>query len=112
MAHTNAGELRQWLTFQRRAGSAASGGLDALTDNWVDVFSCRGKVTAAGSREFWEAQAAHAELTHRVKIRYRPGVTADMRILYGSRVLEVIAPPIDEDERHQWIILKCREVTT
>ncbi|MGQ0516567.1 phage head closure protein, partial [Bacillus sp. D-CC] len=50
-------------------------------------------------REFWQAASVNAENTIRVEIRYRKGITSEMRILYGERILE-ITNVIDVEEKH------------
>ena len=49
-------------------------------------------------------------LLHRIIIRYRRDVAVTDRIQYGSRVLELIGPPINEGEKNAFLILECREV--
>ena len=59
-------------------------------------------------REFWAQQQVQSEITTRVRIRYLAGVTSKMRILYGSRILN-IKSPIDPKERHAEMQLMCSE---
>ena len=107
----DAGALRRRITIQKKSLKTDDYG-DKTEGDWGDVCSVWACIDAIGAREFWEAQAAHGELTHRVTIRYREGITADMRILYGERKFDLVAPPVDQEERHRYLILKCREVTT
>lgn len=47
-------------------------------------------------------------LTSEVRIRYRPGVLAKMRVLLRGRSLEIISVVnVDEDDRE--LVLTCRE---
>jgi len=48
--------------------------------------------------------------SHRITIRYRTGVTAKCRILLGTRVFRITAPPRDTDERHRELVIDCSEV--
>lgn len=106
------GRLNQHITIQRLDKTARDALGQPKKDAWVDVCACWAEITVASVREFWAAKAAHAELTHRVTIRYRKGITADMRVLWGSRELKIAAPPADYNSRRQYLVLKCREVTT
>jgi SPP1 family predicted phage head-tail adaptor len=44
----------------------------------------------------------------RVTIRYRSGVKSKMRVVIGSRVLEIVSV-VDLDERHRQLDLLCEE---
>ena len=50
------------------------------------------------------------EVTHRIYVRYRDDITADMRIYYHGRTFEISEPPIDVDERHDMLEIQCEEV--
>ncbi len=57
----------------------------------------------------FQAGALQSEVTTRIKIRYRTGLTTSMRVLYGCRVFQILSV-IDKDERHRVIELMCKEV--
>ena len=69
-----AGRLRQRVTLQ-----SMSGGVDAigqpLPAEWADVFTTWASVEPLQGREFIAASAVSSEITARVRMRYRPGVT-------------------------------------
>lgn len=44
-----------------------------------------------------------------VSIRHREGVTADMRVVYASRILQINSV-VDVDERHDELQLACTEL--
>lgn len=48
-------------------------------------------------------------VTHRVYVRYREDITADMRIVYGKHIFEIAGPPLDIDERHELLEIQCEE---
>lgn len=52
-------------------------------------------------------QTASAE-TVLIVIRYRAGLTQDMRIQYGARIFQVVGM-IDVEERHQWLEIDAEE---
>ena len=43
-------------------------------------------------------------------LRYRKGITSDMRIKFGKRTFTLDAPPIDFGERHEELMLMVTEV--
>jgi SPP1 family predicted phage head-tail adaptor len=63
-------------------------------------------------REYLAAGQLSSDITHDITIRYRRDVKSDMRILFADRVFEVVTPPIDPNERREWLYLKCKEVST
>lgn len=76
---------------------------------WQDVVKVWATVNPLRGREFWQAASVNAENTIRVEIRYRKGITSNMRILYGERILE-ITNVIDVEEKHKEMHLMCKEV--
>lgn len=59
-------------------------------------------------RELQAAREQHAEVSHEVMIRYLSGVNPEMRIVYGSRTLE-IQSVLNVDERGREMRLLCTE---
>ena len=49
------------------------------------------------------------EVTHRIYVRYRDDITADMRIVYHGRLLYLAGPPIDVDEKHELLEIQAEE---
>lgn len=80
-----AGKLRHRVTIQRQAQSrdAASGDVKV---SWSDVATVWAAVEPLSVREFIAAQANQSQITARITIRYRSGLTADMRILHRDQV--------------------------
>jgi len=103
------GQLRKRLTIQQRSTAQDSYG-QPLTA-WADVATVWGAVEPLNGRELLAAEAVQSEITHQVVMRYRPGITAKMRVLYGSRVFD-IQNVLDENERHRMLTLLCLEGLT
>jgi len=80
------------------------------TITWQDYATVWASVEPIRGREYIELQNTNSELTVRIRIRYLPGVTNDMRVLYGSRVFN-IQSVIDINERHREMELMCIENT-
>ncbi|MEC0248891.1 phage head closure protein [Paenibacillus chitinolyticus] len=104
----NPGALRHRITLQKKETGTNDEGLPAV--QWTDFATVSAAVEPLRGREYFAAAAANAESTVRVRIRYRQGVTSDMRVLYNGRTLEIQSPPIDPNERHRELHLMCREV--
>lgn len=86
-----AGILRHRITFQHPAKvqDPASG---EMVDGWIDAPGAIGVPAAIeplSAREFIAAQASQSEVTARITIRYRPGISAAMRILHGDQIYNI-----------------------
>jgi len=82
-----------------------SQGWETVVDNLAaEVRDIRG-------REYWQSgQVPVGEVTTRVRVRYRPGIARQMRVIHGDRVLSIEAV-IDPDGRRTELHLMCREVS-
>lgn len=109
----HAGTLTQPATLQARSDNVGtSGGSDPV---WADVgMVWLGFGATSGSEG---PSGGHAEATSRVmlKMRYRPGVKATMRLVFKDgfedRTLD-IEHVEDVHMRHEELQLTCREVVT
>lgn len=78
-------------------------------NGWVDVANVRASINPLSGRDFMVAMQEQAEVTHKVTIRYNASVKASMRVLYGSRVLDILHI-IDTFEKHSEMVLMCKEL--
>lgn len=62
-------------------------------------------------RELFAAQEHFAEVTTRIRIRYRDDVTAEMRVVHGG-VDYAIGAVIDPELRHRELELMCASGVT
>lgn len=67
------------------------------------------EVVPLSGRELQLAQQTAGEQLWRITIRWRPGVTERMKVLYGTRTLNINAPPKDPDGKRVSLILTCAE---
>lgn len=101
-----AGKLDKRVTLQQLNRTAdGAGGWEEV---WANVATVWARVSPLRGGERYEAQRVQANLSHKVTIRHRAGTTPAMRILYGTRVLQITAV-IDPDERHEVLELLCEE---
>jgi SPP1 family predicted phage head-tail adaptor len=54
--------------------------------------------------ERFQAASSETTVTHKVLIRWHPSVTARTRLTWGTRVLEVVGPPVEIGRRR---LLEC-----
>jgi SPP1 family predicted phage head-tail adaptor len=105
-------DYRHRVTLQQKGQAVDDEGFPRSDDDaWDNVATVWAAVEPQTLRahEFASAGANYVEKIVRVRIRYRPGVTESMRVVYNGRVFRIEAV-VDEQERHRELQLYCREV--
>ena len=101
----NPGELDQRVTFRRQTSQQDE--LGQLINTWVTLGTVWAAVEPQAGREFVAAGAAQSELTTKIRIRYRPGVTTGDRVLHDGRVYD-IQSVIDYRSARRELVLLCK----
>ena len=96
----NPGQLRHKITFQIQ---------DLETEEWSNSFTTWANINPISGKEYYQAETINSDLTHKIRLRYRKGITSDMRILYNERIFYIISV-INEYERNSFLQLMCREL--
>ena len=102
-----AGKLRHRLSIQEPAKTRAGDG--TVSESWLTLAVVWASVAPIRGRELIEAQRFESQVTHRVRMRYYAGLTAQHRLLFGTRVLN-IESVLNKEERNVEMELMCREV--
>lgn len=102
-----AGRLRHRITIQQKSVSQDAYGEEDAT--WSTYLQTWASVEPLEGREYMEGRAQAQAVSHRVLMRHRDGVTAEMRVLHGSRVLQ-IESVLNTRERDEELELMCREM--
>ena len=107
----DAGKLRHRVVVQRYVGEADDYGDIRWQDdrNWRNACVMWAAVDPISGKEFYAAEQAQSEVSHKVRTRYRGGIKPGMRLLLGGRKL-YIQSVIDWEERHESLLLMCKEV--
>lgn len=94
-----AGTLRDKITIQT---SDTSAGLkwDALGAQWADLCSVWASVKPVTAREQLRAGGIDSETNYVIRLRYRPDVNDQCRILFRGQVLNVVGV-VDVDGRRR-----------
>jgi len=107
-----AGQLRHRVTVQYPIENQDSVG--QLIPTWATLFTAWAAVEPLSAREYIAAQQTNSDISVRIRIRARPPAetraSAKMRVLFGARIFEIVAPPIEIEERNREMHLLCREV--
>jgi SPP1 family predicted phage head-tail adaptor len=83
------GKMRERVTVQIASGATNALGETVLT--WANSTAVWAHVEGVSAREALEAGQQDTTITHRVRIRYLPGLTQQMRFLWRSRTLDIVS---------------------
>ena len=115
------GDLNRRIAFQVRAATKDSFGQQVTT--WSTLLaSVPANIAALAGRELLAAQAANAEVTHEITVRYHPKLAnptavAAMRAVYVdvrhgiTRVFE-LATARNVEEKNRWLVISASEGLT
>lgn len=99
----SAGQLRNQIKLQ-----APASGEDALgqpTVGWNDVVTVWANIRHMSGAEAIRAGATGSTVKASIRIRFREGVTAAMRVLYGSTAYKILA--VLPDGGREFVDLVC-----
>jgi len=81
------GRLRERVTIQQ--ASETRNAMGEVVQSWVTFAERWASVDGLSSREFLLQGQQQSEISHRVRLRYVPGMRNTMRFLWRGRVLEM-----------------------
>lgn len=102
-----AGRLRHSIIIQSNTETSDAAG--GLVDSWSKFKARKADVVPLNGREYLSSQARQEKVTTRIRLRYTSGITAKMRVLWGTRVYD-IKSVINRRERSKETILMCDEI--
>lgn len=100
-----AGTLNRLVIIQRR-GPAANEWNEPLPNVWVDVCKPWANIKHLSGSETIKADAVTSTVRASIRIRYRAGLDAGMRVLHGATVYAIKAVMPDE-VRREHVDLVC-----
>lgn len=98
MKRVNASKLRHRVTFLQRIVELDK--WNQPKETWVIFAEVWASVEPISGREYWASSQVQSEVTHRIRIRYLPGLDPSMLALFKGRVFE-LQPPRNVEERNQ-----------
>jgi SPP1 family predicted phage head-tail adaptor len=101
----NAGKLRHSIAIERYVSIVDDWGQPI--EAWELVGSFRASVEPLSGREYFAAQAAQADITTKITMRYQPGILSTDRVTHNSTVYNVLSI-INPKMRDEKLILMCR----
>ena len=103
-----AGQFDQRIRIERKGTPTRAPNGDEIAA-WEPVAEVWARVEPMRAREWFAAAQAQSGADYRVTIRYRLGITADMRVVWirTGQVLDIVGEPIDINGRRQDLELMC-----
>lgn len=102
------GELNKRVDIQ--AQTRVSDGMGGFTTSWTTLASSvAAAIWPVSANDQIQAAQNMGIITTKIRIRYRSVMKSSWRIKYGNRYFAIAAPPIDLNERHEWLDLLCKE---
>ena len=105
-----AGRLRHQVSMQRMT-ETVDPDTGARSKDWVEVAKVWAEIAPLSARDFVQASALQSKVTARITIRYRPDITADMRILHGDKIYSIAGVLPDNKSGQEYITLPVSEGT-
>ena len=103
-----AGDLDQRISVERLSGGVDELG-QPLPDTWAPLFTCWAAVEPLVGREYIAAQAAVSEVTAKIRMRFRPWMTAEDRVIHDGTIYNIVSV-IDVRSDHRELVLMCKAV--
>lgn len=104
-----AGNLRHSVTLQRKQ-QTQNPQTGALLTAWVTEAIVWAAVEPLSAREFIAAQAVQSDVSVRITMRYRPGITSAMRLLHDGKTYNITGVLADKGSGREYITLPCAEL--
>ena len=99
--------MRHRVTIKQKSVTRDTFGGEVVA--WVTVATIWAAVEPLTGREWLEGRQMAAEVTTRIRMRYRSGVLPEYQVTYGSHTYDVLAV-IQPEENRREMQLMCREV--
>lgn len=101
----DAGRLRERVTVQQ--ASESRNALGETVQAWNTFYSVWASVEGVSARELLSAGQQQISISHRVRMRYLPGLTQSMRLQWRDRTLEIVSL-LEHNNRSEHELL-CQE---
>ena len=102
-----AGRLRHRIDFQRLEVMQDSDG--AIEEVWVNAFPVMisAEISPLSGRELIAANAVQSNVSTRIRVRYRHGIVASMRVVHRGVYYNIAAIIPDQDSGESYLTLNC-----
>lgn len=103
----NAGQYRHPISIESQA--PVKNGFGERVNTWVEFVKTRASISPVSGKELISSMAVESDVTHKVGIRFMPGITPAMRINFNGRIFMILSV-INFQELGRELQLMCKEV--
>jgi SPP1 family predicted phage head-tail adaptor len=111
-----AGKLRHRVQLQQFVAQTDTSGnvlqddqTGEVTKAWTTLATVWAAIEPLSAREFIQSAATQSEITARITIRYRAGLTADMRLVHGSTIYNPQGFLPDKESGLEYLTIPCSQ---
>lgn len=101
-------KLRHKIVIQKRSLTRTAAG--QRVGEWVDFATVWAQIQCTDSKSVDSDGVIQHEGLYKFFIRWRKGITAEMRILWDGRTFELTGPPVDWKTERRGLTLLAREL--
>jgi SPP1 family predicted phage head-tail adaptor len=103
---TNASEFRHYITIQQVGNTTDGDG--GFTDNWSDLSSVWAAIYPIRAQQLFQYKSINVDATHIIKVRGETTILEENRIMWGSRIFEILTIE-NIQERGIEKVITCKE---
>ena len=102
-----AGDLTERISVERFTSTEDE--LGQPIESWAPLFTCWAAVEPLTGREYLAAQAAVSEVTARIRMRFRPWMTAQDRVIHNGTIYG-IESLVDVRSGNRELVMMCKAI--
>lgn len=103
-----AGLLRHLVVIEKYTETRDAVG--GVIKGYVEFAQAWASIQPMLGREHFTEQRVSTEQTHRINMRYIPGVESTMRLTHNGRTFEIIGAPINYMEKNTYLTFNVKEL--
>jgi SPP1 family predicted phage head-tail adaptor len=77
---------------------------------WVTFLTAYASIDPLVGREYMAAKQVQSEATHKIRMRYRAGITTTMRVKCGDRDFDIVSLLNIEERKRELLIMATEDV--
>lgn len=81
--------LKHKVTFQE--SQELQNDFGEITNDVVDILTCRASIQTITGKETFTSNQNYSTLSHKLRVRYSSKINAKQKIIFGSRVFNILA---------------------
>ena len=105
----DSGKLRHYISIQNPTGTRDSYGEPIIS--WSTYHKAWANIEPLKGWEYYESKQINAEVSSKITMRYKSGITPKMRVVSGTHTYRILGV-INEGERNDNLMLMVEETIT